>query len=95
MISFLVVPLLWICPTASRIPILGARAQEALAASPARILVCTPISGVPERYDAFPAAQDRVQQLGLGASLSICQPDGSCKPIKISWSAIPTFGGIP
>jgi hypothetical protein len=94
-IHFLVVPLLWICPAASRLPILGARAQAALAASPARILVCTPYTGVPERYDAFQAAQDRVQQLGPGASLSLCQPDGRCKPIDISWRTIPTFGGIP
>lgn len=95
MISYLVVPLLWICP-ALRIPVLGPRAQASLEAAPAaRQLLCQASAGLPERYDTFQAAQDRIARLGPGASLSYCLPQSDCRPVSISWRIIPSFGGIP
>ena len=89
MISFFVVALLWTCPTV-KVPVIGEVGKGVIAKTPGRILLCTPSPGAPERFDHINDALVRIKALGPGSSLSVCDPDGTCKLQKVEWDNSPS-----
>ena len=93
MIYFLVVALLWNCPTV-KVPVIGEVGKGILAKTPGRILLCQPYPGVPERFFHLNDALDRVKVLGQGTSLSVCDPNGECRLQNVTWDSTPILNEV-
>ncbi len=94
MISWLLIPLLWSCPSA-KVPVYGTVELKMLADTPGKPLLCKPQAGAPERFDSLDAAMARLQIAGEGTALFLCQPgDAPCVRQSLTWQSVPVLKQI-